>query len=189
MSRRKAVASYVHNHVAPHLGKLGVLVALKSTGDTHKLHHLARELALHNRGQRRTGDRRQRRRSGDRAARKRAIFEDQIAGLWQAHNVIAKMVRGSHAQVLRGKDATEATLREKPDETIGSNAKAAEKDVGAPHSGRRLRALRPCEGIQKEETDFAAEVPPPRNPNQPRGFDVHSADLSPGSTQESPARR
>ena len=31
------VATYVHNHAAPGLGKIGVLVALESQGDAQKL--------------------------------------------------------------------------------------------------------------------------------------------------------
>src|SRR6185295_4950978 len=41
------VASYVHNQAAPGLGKLGVLVALKSSGDAQKLAALGRQIAMH----------------------------------------------------------------------------------------------------------------------------------------------
>src|SRR6185295_17183191 len=41
------VATYVHNQVAPNLGKIGVLVALKSSGDAQKLAALGRQLAMH----------------------------------------------------------------------------------------------------------------------------------------------
>ena len=41
------VASYMHNKVAPDLGKIGVLVALESTGDKAKLEALAKQLAMH----------------------------------------------------------------------------------------------------------------------------------------------
>jgi elongation factor Ts len=41
------VASYIHNQVAPGLGKIGVLVALKSGGDAAKLAALGRQLAMH----------------------------------------------------------------------------------------------------------------------------------------------
>src|SRR3546814_11754354 len=40
------VASYMHNAVAPGLGKIGVLVALESTGDAQKLGALGRQIAL-----------------------------------------------------------------------------------------------------------------------------------------------
>src|SRR3546814_1837329 len=41
------VASYMHNAVAPGLGKIGVLVALESTGDAQKLGALGRQIAMH----------------------------------------------------------------------------------------------------------------------------------------------
>src|SRR5207244_10148326 len=41
------VAAYMHNSVAPDLGKIGVLVALESTGDKSKLGPLGKQLAMH----------------------------------------------------------------------------------------------------------------------------------------------
>jgi elongation factor Ts len=41
------VVSYMHNALAPNLGKIGVLVALESTADQAKLAELGKKLALH----------------------------------------------------------------------------------------------------------------------------------------------
>jgi elongation factor Ts len=41
------VASYIHSQVADGLGKIGVLVALESSGDTQKLQALGKQLAMH----------------------------------------------------------------------------------------------------------------------------------------------
>src|SRR5262249_27000096 len=41
------VASYVHSQIAPGLGRIGVLVALKSSGDAEKLSALGRQIAMH----------------------------------------------------------------------------------------------------------------------------------------------
>lgn len=41
------IASYVHNAIAPDLGKIGVLVALRSKGDAAKLAATARQIAMH----------------------------------------------------------------------------------------------------------------------------------------------
>ena len=41
------VAGYVHNQTAPGLGKIGVLVALESTGPADKLAQLGKQLAMH----------------------------------------------------------------------------------------------------------------------------------------------
>ena len=41
------VATYVHNATTPGLGRIGVLVALESTGDAAKLQDLGRKIAMH----------------------------------------------------------------------------------------------------------------------------------------------
>src|SRR6201992_624971 len=41
------VAAYVHNASSPELGKIGVLVGLKSTADKDKLSALAKQIAMH----------------------------------------------------------------------------------------------------------------------------------------------
>ncbi|HSV29994.1 MAG TPA: translation elongation factor Ts, partial [Candidatus Omnitrophota bacterium] len=41
------VANYVHSAIAPGLGKIGVLVALESAGDTAKLEALGKQIAMH----------------------------------------------------------------------------------------------------------------------------------------------
>ncbi|MFP5469868.1 MAG: translation elongation factor Ts, partial [Alphaproteobacteria bacterium] len=41
------VAGYIHNQVVPGLGKMGVIVALESAGDTKKLNELGRQVAMH----------------------------------------------------------------------------------------------------------------------------------------------
>ncbi len=152
-----AVASYIHNHVAPHLGKLGVLVALKSAGDTQKLHHLARELALHIA-------------ASDVLAidaggvdpaivqREKAIFEDQSRTSGKPDNVIAKMVEGRMRKFFEEKTLLKQPFVKNPDQTIEMLLKAAEKDVGAPVTVAGFVRFALGEGIQKEETDFAAEV-------------------------------
>ena len=41
------VASYIHNAARPNVGKIGVLVALESTGDKTKLAELGKHIAMH----------------------------------------------------------------------------------------------------------------------------------------------
>jgi elongation factor Ts len=45
--RQGAIASYVHNAVAPNLGKIGVIVALESSGKADELSAFGRQLAMH----------------------------------------------------------------------------------------------------------------------------------------------
>ncbi len=42
-----AISSYVHNNVAPGLGKIGVLVGLESAADSDRLQSVGRNLAMH----------------------------------------------------------------------------------------------------------------------------------------------
>ena len=41
------VAGYIHNAVTDGMGKIGVLVALESSGDKEKLEVLAKKIAMH----------------------------------------------------------------------------------------------------------------------------------------------
>lgn len=41
------VTSYIHNAVATDMGRIGVLIALESSGDTDKLEELAKKIAMH----------------------------------------------------------------------------------------------------------------------------------------------
>src|SRR5512141_3024733 len=41
------VSAYVHNASSPELGKIGVLVALRSTADKAKLNSLGKQIAMH----------------------------------------------------------------------------------------------------------------------------------------------
>ena len=41
------IGTYVHNTTAPNLGKIGVMVAIESTGDTAKLAELGKGIAMH----------------------------------------------------------------------------------------------------------------------------------------------
>src|SRR3989337_1135715 len=41
------VASYMHNTIAPGLGRIGVIVALESAGDTEQLKSFGRQIAMH----------------------------------------------------------------------------------------------------------------------------------------------
>ena len=152
-----AVASYVHNHVAPHLGKLGVLVALKSSGDAQKLHHLAWQIALHVAA----SDVLAIDASGVDPAiiqREKAIFEDQARASGKPDNVVAKMVEGRMRKFYEEKTLLKQPFVRDPDKTVEGLVTDSEKDIGAPVEVVGFVRFALGEGIQKEETDFAAEV-------------------------------
>jgi elongation factor Ts len=153
------VASYVHNQMAPGLGKIGVLVALKSTGDAAKLAALGRQLAMHVAGTP-FPPLAMRIDQVDPAVaeREKAIFADQARQSGKPENIIAKMVEGRMRKFYEEVVLPQQAYIMDPEKTVEAVVKAAEKDVGAPISIEGFVRFALGEGIQKEETDFAAEV-------------------------------
>jgi elongation factor Ts len=153
------VASYVHNQIAPGLGRIGVLVALKSSGNAEKLAALGRQLAMHVAGApyppiALRSD------QVDPAVleREKAIFADQARQSGKPENIIAKMVEGRIRKFYEEVVLLQQTFIMDQEKTIEAVLKAAEKDVGAPVTIEGFVRFALGEGIQKEETDFAAEV-------------------------------
>ena len=153
------IASYVHNAAAPNAGKIGVLVALKSSGDAAKLAALGRQLAMHVAGTpfpplAMKVD------QLDAAVveREKSIFADQARQSGKPENIIAKMVEGRMRKFYEEVVLPQQVFIMDPDKTIDAVVKAAEKDVGAPVSIEGFVRFALGEGVQKVETDFAAEV-------------------------------
>ena len=151
------VASYVHNQIAPNLGKIGVLVALKSTGDAHKLAALGRQIAMHIAAANPLALKSE---QIDPAVleREKSIFADQARQSGKPENIIAKMVEGRLRKFYEEVVLLQQAFIMDPDKTVDAVVKAAEKDVGAPIVVEGFVRYALGEGIQKDETDFAAEV-------------------------------
>ncbi len=88
-----AVAGYVHNQLGAGLGKLGVLLGLRSSGDTAKLEGLAKQLAMHvaaaNPNAISQDDI-----APDLIQRERQVLEEQARASGKPENIIEKMVEG-----------------------------------------------------------------------------------------------
>jgi elongation factor Ts len=151
------VATYVHNAIAPNLGKIGVTVALESAGAAEKLQAFGRQLAMHiafaNPQSIDVG-------GLDKALieRERAILTDQAKESGKPANVIEKMVDGR----LR-KFYEEVVLRAQPfvhdpDLTVEKALAAAEKGADAPIKITGFYRFALGEGIDRPDSDFAAEV-------------------------------
>jgi elongation factor Ts len=151
------VTSYVHNQIAPNLGKIGVLVALKSAGNADKLAALARQIAMHVAAANPVALSSA---QVDPALieREKAIFADQSRASGKPENIIAKMVEGRLRKFFEEVVLVEQAFIMDPDKKVADVVKAAEKDVGAPVAIEGFVRFALGEGIQKEETDFAAEV-------------------------------
>ena len=155
------VSEYVHNKVAEGLGKIGVLVALESTGDKAGLASLGRQLCLHIA-------------AANPAAitdkdldpalieRERAVYTEQAKASGKPPEIAAKMVEGR----LRKEFFQQVVLMQQTflgaggdgKQTVEQVVKAAEKTVGAPIKVAKFARYALGEGIDKKDGDFAAEV-------------------------------
>jgi elongation factor Ts len=151
------VAVYVHGQVAPNLGRIGVLVALKSTGDRGKLQQIGRQVAMHVAAASPLAlkpdelDK-------DVVARERAVFAEQARASGKPESIIEKMVDGRMRKYYAEVVLLEQAFVHEPDITVGAAVKKAEAEVGAPISVEGFRILKVGEGVEKADSDFAAEV-------------------------------
>ena len=95
--KKGAVASYIHNQMAPGLGKIGVIVALESTGDADALKSFGRQVAMHIAA---ANPQAVDVESLDQAVveRERAVLSEQAKEFGKPANVIEKMVEGRMRQ-------------------------------------------------------------------------------------------
>ncbi|MDQ2632398.1 MAG: translation elongation factor Ts [Pseudomonadota bacterium] len=151
------VATYVHNAVADNLGKLGVLVAIETTGDAAVAKAFARQVAMHVAA---TNPLSLDVDELDPAAveREKAIFADQARQSGKPENIIEKMVEGRLRKFYEEVVLLKQAFVINPDTTVGQALKDAEKEIGAPAKITGFIRFALGEGIEKEASDFAAEV-------------------------------
>jgi elongation factor Ts len=152
-----AVATYIHNAVADGLGKLGVLVAIETTGDAEKARAFARQVAMHVAAispLALTAE------EVDPAAvaREKAIFTEQARESGKPDNVIEKMIEGRMRKFYEEVVLLKQSFVINPDLTVEKALKEAEKDIGAPAQITGFVRFALGEGIERETSDFAAEV-------------------------------
>ena len=151
------VAAYMHNQVAPGLGKIGVLVALESAGDGEALAQLGKQLAMH-----------------VAAAAPQAVDQSELdpATLQREREVLAEQARASGKPEEIVEKMVEGRLRKFYEEVclldqifvvdgetrVRKILEAASKDLGAEVKVAAFVRFVLGEGIERDETDFAAEV-------------------------------
>ena len=152
-----AVATYVHNAVADGLGKLGVLVAIETTGNEHAANAFGRQVAMHVAA---TNPMALTTEELDPAAveREKAIFADQARQSGKPEAIIEKMVEGRLRKFYEEVVLLKQAFVLNPDITVEKALKDAEKEIGAPAKISAYLRFALGEGIEKETTDFAAEV-------------------------------
>lgn len=152
-----AVSSYVHNAAASGMGKIGILVALESGGDAEKVAEFGRQVAMHvaaaNPQSIDVADLDQ-----DLVERERSVLREQALASGKPAEIVDKMIEGRLRKYYQEVVLLEQAFVINPDQTVKKALAEAAKDAGGPITVAAIRRFALGEGIEKAETDFAAEV-------------------------------
>jgi elongation factor Ts len=152
-----AVVPYVHNAVAPGLGKIGVLVALEGSAPAETLQALGKQIAMHVAAahpQALDADSL----DPELIERERSIAMEKAKESGKPQNIIEKMVEGGLAK-FRKDNALLSQLFVMDNKTpVAEVVAAAAKEAGAPITLKSFVRFQLGEGIEKKVDDFAAEV-------------------------------
>src|SRR6266403_156025 len=152
------VSSYVHGAVIDGAGKMGVLVALESAGKTDELAHLGRQLAMHVAA---TNPQALDPSGLDPAivTREKDVLADKYRQQGKPENVIEKIVESGLKTYYKEVCLLEqAFIHDEKGKSVAQAVKEAEGKIGAPVKIAGFVRYALGEGIEKQESDFAAEV-------------------------------
>jgi elongation factor Ts len=156
-AKQGVVASYVHNQISEGLGKIGVLVALESSGKSDELNALGRKLAMHVAA---TNPQALDAAGLDPAVvnREREVLAEKFRAQGKPANVIEKIVESGLKTFYKEVCLLDQAYVHEPNKSVAQAVKEAEGAAGGAIriSGYVRFAL--GEGIDKPESDFAAEV-------------------------------
>ena len=151
------VASYMHNSVTDGLGKIGVLVALQSSGKTDELAALGRMVAMHvaaanpqavdSSGL-----------DASLVAREKDVLADKAKAQGKPANVVEKIVESGLKTYYKEVCLVDQAFIHEPSKSVGQALKEAETRLGAPVEITGFVRYALGEGIDKPDPDFAAEV-------------------------------
>ena len=151
------VASYIHNAAGPELGKIGVLVALKSGADADKLMALGKQIAMHIAAASPLAIS-PAHLSKEVIEKERAIQADIARQSGKPENVIEKMLEGRMRKFYEESVLLNQTFVIDGETPIGKVVEKAAKDLGAPVEIEGFVRYQVGEGIEKATSDFADEV-------------------------------
>ncbi|GGH21877.1 elongation factor Ts [Alsobacter metallidurans] len=150
------IGQYIHNLVAPGLGKIGVIVALESEGgNTAELSALARQVAMHIAA----ASPQALDASGlDPAvvAREKAVLAEKNAG--KPAHVLEKITESGLKTYYKEVCLLEQAFVHDGSKSVAQAVKEAEGRIGGAIKVTGFHRYALGEGIEKQETDFAAEV-------------------------------
>jgi elongation factor Ts len=151
------IASYVHNAVIDGLGKMGVIVALESTGSKDELAALGRQIAMHVAASNPQ--------ALDAASldpevvrREKDVMADKYRQQGKPDAMIEKIVESGLKTYYKEVTLLEQAFIHDNAKSVGQAVKDAEGKVGAPIKLTGFVRYALGEGIEKQESDFAAEV-------------------------------
>ncbi|MAF47947.1 MAG: translation elongation factor Ts [Rhodospirillales bacterium] len=151
------VATYMHNALKPGLGKIGVLVALESDGDTEKLEAFGKQLAMHVAA---ANPRALSQADVDPAElkRERSVLSEQARESGKPEEIIEKMVDGRLRKYFEEICLLDQTFVIDGESKVAKAVEAAAKELGAEINVAGFCRFALGEGVEKKEEDFAAEV-------------------------------
>jgi elongation factor Ts len=155
--KQGVTATYIHNALAPGLGKIGVLISLESTGDAEAVLALGKQLAMHIAAANPQ--------ALDIASvdpksldRERDVLREQARASGKAEAIIDKMVEGRLRKFYEEVVLLEQVYVIDGESRVRQVVEAAAKKLGTPIAVTGFVRYQLGEGIQKEVGDFAAEV-------------------------------
>lgn len=151
------VVSYIHGAITPGLGRIGVLVALESTGDAAKLQDLGRQIAMHVAA------------ANPQALnisevdatvlqREKDIFIDQAKASGRPDDIIAKMVEGRVRKFYEESVLLEQAFVMDGKTRICDVVESLAKELNTSVTLKGFVRYALGDGIEKQESDFASEV-------------------------------
>ena len=151
------VEGYIHNSAAPGMGRIGVLVALESTGDTDKLNALAKKIAMHIAATSplalTTDDLDQ-----DLVAKERKALKDEAIESGKPEAIVDKMVEGRMVKFFKESVLMTQMFVMDPDHNVETIIANEAKALGADIKMTGYVRMEVGDGIEKKEENFAAEV-------------------------------
>ncbi len=155
--KQGAIASYIHNSVGEGLGKIGVLVALESSGKADELAQIGRKIAMHvaasnPQAVEPSGL------SAEVIRREKEVLADKAKAQGKAANLIEKIVESGLKTFYKEVCLLDQPYIHEPDKSVAQAIKEAEGKAGAPIKVKGFVRYALGEGIEREEKDFAAEV-------------------------------
>jgi elongation factor Ts len=151
------IASYVHNSVDEGLGKIGVIVALESSGKAEPLARFGRMIAMHVAASNpqaldAAGL------APDVVRREREVLADKYKAQGKPPQVVDKIVESGLKTFYKEVCLLDQEFIHAPDKSVAQAIKEAEIGVGSPIKVTGFVRYALGEGIDRPETDFAAEV-------------------------------